>query len=138
VTDAKNLTRVPASPQDELSRRERQIVEALYRLGRATVQEVREAIADPPTYSAIRTLLGILERKGHIRHTQDGARYVYEPRVSRQKAQRSALLSTLHNFFDGSRGKLFSALLDGGAGKLTPQELDELSDLVERVRKEER
>jgi predicted transcriptional regulator len=81
---------MPGPPQNELSRRERQIVEALYRLRRATVAEVQAAIADPPSYSAVRTLLGILERKGHISHKQDGARYVYEPCVSHEKARRPA------------------------------------------------
>lgn len=129
---------MPGPIQEELSRRERQIVEALYRLGQGTVSEVRGAIADPPSYSAVRTLLGILERKGHIRHKQDGARYVYEPCVSRDKARRSALRRIVHNFFEGSRAQLVSALLDGGAGKLTPEELDSFSELIERARKEGR
>lgn len=113
-------------------------MEALYRLGQGTVSEVRGAISEAPSYSAVRTLLGILERKGHIRHKQDGARYVYEPCVSREKARRSALRRIVHNFFEGSREQLVSALLDGGAGKLTPEELDNFSELIERVRKEGR
>ena len=124
--------------EDRLSRRERQIMEALYRRGRATAMEVLEELPDPPSNTAIRTLLRILEEKGHIRHSQDGARYVYEPRVSREKARRSALEGIVRNFFDGSREKLLAALVDGGAGKLSSEELKSLSDLVERARKEGR
>jgi len=113
-------------------------MEALYRRGRATAMEVLEELPDPPSNTAIRTLLRILEEKGHIRHSQDGARYVYEPRVSREKARRSALEGIVRNFFDGSREKLLAALVDGGAGKLSSEELKSLSDLVERARKEGR
>lgn len=114
------------------------MLEALYRLGEGGVADVRKAIPTPPSYSAVRTLLGILERKGHIRHKQDGARYVYEPCVPREKARRSALRRMVQNFFEGSRAQLVSALLDGGAGKLTPAELDSFSELIEKARKEGR
>jgi predicted transcriptional regulator len=113
-------------------------MEALYRLGRASAIEVRGALPDPPSYSAVRALLRILEDKGFLSHRQDGARYIYTPCVPRQKAQRSALRNLLHNFFEGSREKLLAALLDGSAGKLSPEELESLSDLVERARKEGR
>ena len=122
----------------QLSRRERQIMEALYRRGKATAMEVLEELPDPPSYTAIRTLLRILEDKGHIRHTQEGARYIYAPKVSREKARRSVLENVVRNFFDGSREKLMAALLDGGAGKLSAQEIENLSDLIERARKEGR
>jgi predicted transcriptional regulator len=123
---------------DRLSRRERQIMELLYRLGRASATEVREALPDPPSYSAVRALLRILEDKGYLSHRQDGSRYIYAPSVPRQKAQRSALRGVLHNFFEGSREKLLAALLDGSAGRLSAEELDSFSDLIERARKEGR
>ena len=121
-----------------LSRRERQIMDVLYRRGSATAQEVLEGIPDPPSYTAIRTLLRIMEDKGHIRHTQEGTRYVYAPKVSRERAGRSVLEDVVRNFFDGSREKLMAALLDGGAGKLSPEELRNFSELIERARKEGR
>lgn len=124
--------------QHQLSRRERQIMQVLYRLGKATVAEVQEALPDPPGYSAVRALLRILEEKGYIRHQQDGARYIYEPRVSRSRARRSLLKSVLHDFFKGSREELLAALLDESAGDLTPEELDRLSELIKRARKEGR
>lgn len=86
----------------------------------------------------MRALLRILEEKGHLSHRQDGARYVYAPCVPRRKAQRSALRDVVHNFFEGSREKLLAALLDGSVGRLSPEELDSFSDLIERARKEGR
>ncbi len=121
-----------------LSRRERQIMQALYRLGKGTVAEVLEALPDPPSYSAVRALLRILEEKGYLRHSQDGARYVYEPRIAKTKARRSALSSILQNFFKGSREELLAALLDESAGDLAPDELDRLAELIDRARKEGR
>ncbi len=121
-----------------LSRRERQIMQALYRLGKGTVAEVLEAIPDPPSYSAVRALLRILEEKEFVRHSQDGARYVYEPRVPKTKARRSALSNILHNFFKGSREELLAALLDESTEDLSPEELDRLAGLIERARKEGR
>ena len=121
-----------------LSRRERQIMDALYRLGKATAMEVLEGMPDPPSYTAVRTLLRIMEGKGHIRHTQEGSRYIYQPCLSREKARRSVLESVIQNFFEGSRQKLFAALLDGGAGKLSRDELNSLSELVDLARKEGR
>lgn len=121
---------------DLLSRRERQIMEALYRRGSATAMEVLEELSDPPSYTAIRTFLRILEAKGRIRHSQHGAHYVYAPRVSRERMGRSALQDIVRNFFEGSREKLLAALLDGGAGKLSPEELRSFSALIERAQKE--
>ena len=121
-----------------LSRRERQIMDVLYRRGRATAMEVLEDLPDPPSYTAVRTLLRIMEDKGHIRHTQEGSRYIYQPCLSREKARRSVLDSVIQNFFEGSRQKLFAALLDGGSGKLSRDELNSLSELVDQARKEGR
>jgi BlaI family penicillinase repressor len=126
------------SNHNHLSRRQRQIMDALYRRGQATAVEVLGELPDPPSYTAIRTLLRILEEKGHIGHTQEGARYIYAPRVSRERARRSVLQDVLRNFFDGSREKLVAALLDGGAGELTPGELESFSELIERARQEGR
>jgi predicted transcriptional regulator len=113
-------------------------MDALYRLGKATAMEVLEGMPDPPSYTAVRTLLRIMEGKGHIRHTQEGSRYIYQPCLSREKARRSVLESVIQNFFEGSRQKLFAALLDGGAGKLSRDELNSLSELVDLARKEGR
>jgi predicted transcriptional regulator len=124
--------------QARLSRRERQIMQVLYRRGRATAAEVLESMPDPPGYSAVRALLRILEEKGFIKHKQDGARYVYEPCVPREKARHPALRALLNDLFEGSREKLLAALLDERAGDLTPEELDKLSKLIERARGEGR
>jgi predicted transcriptional regulator len=121
-----------------LSRRERQIMDVVYRLGDATVADVLRELADPPGYSAVRAFLRILEEKGHLRHKEAGPRYVYSPRVPREKARRSALRGLLHNFFDDSRETLVAALLDDEASRLSPQELENLAGLIERARKEGR
>ena len=125
--------------QDEgLSRRERQIMDVVYRLGEATVADVQRELADPPGYSAVRAFLRILEEKGHLRHKEAGPRYVYSPRVPREKARRSALQRLLRNFFDDSRESLVAALLDDEASKLSSRELENLAGLIERARKEGR
>ena len=118
-----------------LSRRERQIMQALYRAGKAGVGEVLAGLPDPPSYSAVRTLLRILEQKGYVRHKAEGTRYVYKPCVSRDKARRSALAGLLDNLFEGSREKLLAALLDRGDGDLGAEELDRLAELIERERR---
>jgi len=119
----------------DLSRRERQILDILYRQGRATAAEVQVALPEPPSYSAVRALLRILEEKGHVRHEQDGPRYVYLPTVARDNAKRSALRHMLQTFFDGSAEQAISALLDGSSAKLSPAELDRLARLIETARK---
>ena len=119
-----------------LSRRERQILDILYARGRATAAEIQAALPDPPGYSATRALLRILEEKGHIRHESDGPRYVFLPRVSRQKARVAALRHMLGTFFNGSAADAAAALVDGSAAKLSPQELDQLEALIARARKE--
>jgi len=121
---------------DGLSRRERQILDILYSRGRATAAEIQAALADAPGYSAIRALLRILEEKGHIRHETDGPRYVFLPKVSRQKARVAALRHMLQTFFDGSAAEAAAALVDGSAAKLSKEELDQLEALIERARKE--
>lgn len=118
----------------DLSRRERQIVDILYANGRATAAEVRAALPEPPSYSAVRAMLRILEDKGHVRHVQDGPRYVYVPTVARNNAKRSALRHVLQTFFDGSAEQAISALLDDRSAKLSDVELDRLAQLIARAR----
>jgi predicted transcriptional regulator len=123
-----------ASPQ--LSRRERQIMDVIYRRGRATAAEVLQDIADPPSYSAVRALLRLLEEKGHVHHEQDGPRYVYLPTVNRERARQSALTHVVRTFFDGSATDAVAALLDNDA--IDHAELDRLSALIDQARKEGR
>jgi len=120
----------------DLSRRERQIIDVLYRLGRASAAEIRAELPDPPSYSAVRALLRILEEKGHIRHDQDGPRYVYLPTVGRDSAKRSAMRHLLQTFFEGSAAQAMSALLDVSSTRLTDAELDRLEKLIENARKQ--
>lgn len=119
-----------------LSRRERQILDILYARGRATSAEILAALPDPPSYSATRALLRVLEQKGHVRHEEDGPRYVFIPRVSRQRARVAALRHLLDTFFDGSAVAAATALVDGSASKLSAEELNRLEGLIERARKE--
>ena len=121
-----------------LSRRERQIMEVIYRLGSATASEVQAELPSAPGYSAVRALLRILEDKGHLRHDVDGARYVYRPTVARQKAGSQALDSLVKTFFGGSAGMAAAALLDDASRTLSDDELDQLESLLERARKEGR
>ena len=123
---------------ESVSRRERQILDILYARGRATAAEIQSALPDPPGYSATRALLRILEEKGHIRHESDGPRYVFLPKVSRQKARTVALKHMLTTFFDGSAAEAAAALVDGSAAKLSAEELDQLQALIERARKEKK
>jgi predicted transcriptional regulator len=120
-----------------LSRRERQIMDVIYRLGRATAQEVRDHLPSPPSYSAVRALLRILEGKGHLNHHRDGPRYVYVPTVPREKARTTALHQLVRTFFDGSAGAAAAALLDLSSSDLSDTELARLEALIERVRREE-
>src|SRR5580765_435694 len=121
-------------PHNDLSRRERQIIDILYAQGQATAAEVQTGLPEPPSYSAVRALLRILEDKGHVRHEQDGPRYVYLPTVARGNAQRSALRHILQTFFDGSAEQAISALLDDGSSRLSPAELDRLARLIDQAR----
>lgn len=122
-------------PHIELSRRERQIVDILYARGRATAAEVQAALPDPPSYSAVRAMLRILEDKGHVRHEQDGPRYVYVPTVARDSAKRSAMRHMVRTFFDGSAEQAISALLDDSSARLSDAELDRLARLIDQARR---
>lgn len=121
-----------------LSRRERQIMDALHQRGRATAAEVLELLPNPPSYSAVRALLRILESKGHVKHTKEGSRYVYLPRISKEAARRSALKRVVSTFFGGSITQAVAALLDTADTRLADEEIDELMKRVEQARKEGR
>jgi predicted transcriptional regulator len=127
-----------ASTTTQLSRRERQIMDVIYARGRATVAEVRELLPDPPTYSAVRALLRILEEKGHLRHEQEGPRYVFLPTVPAEKARESALRHLLRTFFDGSAEGAVAALLELEASELSEEEFDRLAERIEQARREGR
>jgi len=122
----------------KFSRREREIMDALYRLNKASAAEIREALADPPTYTAIRTLLTILEKKGHVRHTSDGTRYIYEPAVAREQMGRRAIGSVLQTFFDNSVERAVTALLTQEEAQISLADLDHLARLIDKARKEGR
>jgi predicted transcriptional regulator len=119
-----------------LSRRERQIMDILYQRGRAGASEILEAMADPPTYSAVRAKLRVLEEKGHIRHEEEALRYVYVPVVARDSARRSAMRHLLSTFFDDSVEQAVAALLDVSSANLAPAALDRISRLIEEARQE--
>lgn len=110
-------------------------MDVLYRAGRATAADVRAQIADPPSYSAVRTLLGILEQKGHVRHERDGVRYVYVPKVAPATAQRSALKHLIDTFFGGSASRGMAALFELTGDRLDDQELADLRRLIDDKRK---
>ena len=119
-----------------LSRRERQIMDILYKRGRATAAEIHQALPDRPTYSAVRAKLRVLEEKGHIRHEEQALRYVYLPLVTRDRAKQSALKHLLETFFDNSAEEAITALLDLPATGLSREKLDRLSELIEKARQE--
>lgn len=119
-----------------LTRRERQIMDILYRRGRATAAEVLEDLPGNTHYSTIRTQLRVLEEKGHVRHEEEGLRYVYMPLVSRSAARKSALRHVVQTFFDGSAEKAVAALLGGEASRLSEDELQRIADLIARARKD--
>src|SRR6185436_18295661 len=118
-----------------LSRRERQIMDVLYRKGRATAAEVLENIPEPPGYSAVRALLRILEQKGHVKHEEIEGKYVFMPTVHREKAKRSAIRHLVQTFFDGSPEQAVAALLDASSSKLSDSELDRLQEFIDKARK---
>ena len=119
-----------------LSRRERQIIDILYRRGRATAAEVMQDLPGQPSYSTVRTQLRVLEEKGHVRHEDDGQRYVYSPAVARGTVRRSALKHLVETFFDGSVEQTVAALLGGDAARLSEEELQRIAGLIEKARKE--
>ena len=122
----------------QLTRRERQIMDIVYRRGRATAAEVLAELPDPPSYSAVRALLRILEEKGYLRHQQEGPRYVFLPTLARDKARRSALKQMVQTFFDGSAEQAVAALLDMSQPRLSQADLDRLVRLIGKARKEGR
>lgn len=121
-----------------LTKRERQIMDRLYRLGRATASEVLEGLPGAPSYSTVRTQLRVLEAKGRVRHETDGLRFIYMPTVPRHTARRSALKHLVETFFDGSTAKVVAALLGGEASKVTDEDLDRILELVRNARGESR
>ena len=123
--------------QHKLSRRERQIMDILFRRGEASVAEVQEDLPNPPGYSAVRAHLRILEEKGHVTHGQEGPRYVYRPAPTKEKAKRTALHHLVDTFFNGSAEQAMAALLDDDSSRLSESELKRLSSLVEEARKRE-
>jgi len=124
------------SKTSSLTRREREIMDVLYRHGKATAREVLEGLADPPSYSAVRALLRLLEERGHVKHALDGTRYVYAPAVPRSDARRSALAHVVKTFFAGSVEEAVAALVD--RSKLSRDELERLSEIIARAKKEGR
>lgn len=121
-----------------LSRRERQIMDIVYRCGSATAAEIRGELADPPSYSTVRTLLRVLVEKGHLKHKQDGPRYVYSPTLSAERAKRSALKQLLTTFFDGSASQAMATLIDMSSSKLSSEELQQLTQLIEEAKQGEK
>jgi len=121
-----------------LSRRERQIMDILYRRGRASASEIHEALPDPPTYSAVRAKLRVLEEKGHVRHEEESLHYVYVPTLARDTARRSALRHMVSTFFEGSVEQAVAALLDLSAARLSQGDLDRIAGLIDEARQETR
>jgi BlaI family transcriptional regulator, penicillinase repressor len=124
------------SKPNTFSRRERQIMDVLYKLERATVADVLSKLTGKPSYSTVRAQLRVLEEKGHVRHEEHGLRYVYVPTVPLEIARRSALRHLVETFFDGSAEKLVAALLGGEISRISAQELDRLARLVPKRQKE--
>ena len=124
--------------QKNLSRRERQIMDVIYTLQEATVNQVLERLPSPPSYSAVRALLRVLEQKGHLVHRQDGPRYIYAPTWPRERARRSALKHLLRTFFDVSTEDVVAALLDISEDNLTAEDYRRLRELIQKARKEGR
>ncbi|MBA2671127.1 MAG: BlaI/MecI/CopY family transcriptional regulator [Gemmatimonadetes bacterium] len=122
----------------DLGRRERQIMEVVYASGKASVSDVLEALPDPPSYSAVRAMLNLLEEKGHLRHKEVGRKFVYMPTVPRTKARRSAIRKLVHTFFGGSCGDAAASLIELEREKLSAEDLDRLAALIEKARKEGR
>jgi BlaI family penicillinase repressor len=124
--------------QQNLSRRERQIMDIIYGLKEATALQVLERLPSPPSYSAVRALLRVLEQKGHLAHRQDGPRYVFSPILPRERARRGALQDLLKTFFDNSTEDVVAALLDISEDNLSESDYSRLLELVEKARKEGR
>lgn len=125
------------SLHESLSRRERQIMDALFKRGQATAAQVMDDIAEPPSYSAVRAMLRILVDKGHLQYSKVGTRYIYKPTVSQKKAKKSAMSHVLKTFFGGSVSQAMAALLDM-SDEISKEELERLSGLIENAKKEDR
>jgi predicted transcriptional regulator len=138
VGRSKRARKTGDAGNDSFSRREREIMDALYTLGRASAAQILEQIPEPPTYTAIRTLLTILEKKGHVRHLSDGTRYIYEPLVAREQMGRRAIDSLLKTFFDDSVERAVTALLTRKDADISRDELERLSQLIEKAKQEGR
>ena len=121
-----------------LTKRERQIMDALYRLGRATAAEIMDGVPGAPGYSTIRTQLRVLETKGHVKHEEQGLRYIYMPTVPRHSARKSALKHLVDTFFDGSSGKAVAALLGGEASRISDEDLQRIAELLKTARSDAR
>ena len=134
----KTTKKAPASAVDGFSRREREIMDALYAKGKATAQQILEALPNPPSYTAIRTLLTILEKKGHVRHDSDGTRYVYEPRVARGEMGQRAIGNLLKTFYDNSVSDAVAAMLSYEDSGISREELDRLAKLIAKAKEEGR
>lgn len=130
------MSQVPK--EEELSRRERQIMEALYRLGKASAADIREALPHPPTYTAVRTHLTLLQEKGLVKYESDGIRYIYEPVVPREEMAKSALSGVLQTFFDNSVEQAVATLINREEAPLSSEQWDRLAEMIERARKEGR
>jgi len=124
------------STAGSLSRRERQIMDILYQRGKGSASEVRQAMEAAPGYSAVRAMLRVLEEKGHVKHQAEGLKYVYVPVVARDKAKRSAVKHVMETFFNGSAEQIVAALLDVSSTRLTREELDRMSEMIEQAKKE--
>src|SRR5262245_56446356 len=124
--------------QPGLSRREREILEILYQRDKASANEVRDAMHDAPSNSAVRTLLGVLEEKGHVRRRAEGLKYVYSPTVARDKAKKTAVKHLLDTYFSGSPEQIVAALLDVSSTQLSREELDRIGEMIEKAKKEGR
>ncbi len=122
----------------DLSRRERQIMDIVYRLEQVTAAEVMDLLPEPPSYSAVRAMLRILEEKGHLRHVQDGPRYVYSSIVAPETASRSALRHVMSTFFEGSAAQAMAALLDEASSEMSDEDLEQLSHLINTAKNEGR
>ena len=134
----KDTERTAGTPSQKLTRRERQIMDVLYQKKAATVSEVIEGMPDPPSYSAVRATLNVLEEKGHVRHRQDGPRYVYLPAVPAEKARGAAMRHLVQTFFDGSAERAVVALLEMADTKLSSPDLERLAERIKQAKKEGR
>jgi BlaI family transcriptional regulator, penicillinase repressor len=132
------MPKAKAAPPTALTRREREIMDILHRLGRATAAEVLEQMAEPPSYSAVRALLRLLEERGHVTHAQDGPRYVYAPTEARESASRSALAHLVRTFFGGSVEQAVVALVESSGSNLSDDERGRLEALIRRAKQEGR